>query len=177
MTQRQTDIAIIGAGPQALTLVTHILQKKDKLRSRIEVFDPSGTWMTRWHQQFAAQEIPQLRSPAVHHPDPNPHALRTFAEGRYDELHPPYDRPGTRPVSMSSVHHGHSPLAVAGSRHPGPDQLDCNPYRGNARPDFACPWIHWRHSAGAASRAGDRWRSAPHWPRLDASGRVPPYPC
>jgi len=35
-------------------------------------------------------------SPAVHHPDPNPHALRTFAEGRYDELHPPYDRPGTR---------------------------------------------------------------------------------
>jgi len=35
-------------------------------------------------------------SPAVHHPDPNPHALRTFAEGRYDKLHPPYDRPGTR---------------------------------------------------------------------------------
>ena len=96
MTQRQTDIAIIGAGPQALTLVTHILQKKDKLRSRIQVFDPSGTWMTRWHQQFAAQEIPQLRSPAVHHPDPNPHALRTFAEGRYHELHPPYDRPGTQ---------------------------------------------------------------------------------
>jgi len=96
MTQRQTDIAIIGAGPQALTLVTHLLQKKDKVRSRIQVFDPSGTWMTRWHQQFAAQEIPQLRSPAVHHPDPNPHALRTFAEGRYHELHPPYDRPGTR---------------------------------------------------------------------------------
>jgi hypothetical protein len=39
--------------------------------------------------------LPELRSPAVHHPDPNAHALRTFAEGRYDELHPPYDRPGT----------------------------------------------------------------------------------
>ena len=95
MAQSQTDIAVIGAGPQALTLVTHILQKKAKLRDRIQVFDPSGTWLTQWQQQFAAQEIPELRSPAVHHPDPNAHALRTFAEGRYDELHPPYDRPGT----------------------------------------------------------------------------------
>lgn len=96
MAQSQTDIAVIGAGPQALTLVTRVLQKKAKLRDRIQVFDPSGSWMTQWHQQFAAQEIPELRSPAVHHPDPNPHALRTFAEGRYQELHPPYDRPGTR---------------------------------------------------------------------------------
>ena len=96
MAQLQTDIAVIGAGPQALTLVTHVLQKKAKLRDRIQVFDPSGTWMTQWQQQFAAQEIQELRSPAVHHPDPNAHALRTFAEGRYAELHPPYDRPGTR---------------------------------------------------------------------------------
>ena len=95
MAQRKTDIAIIGAGPQALTLVTHLLQKKASLRNGIQVFDPSGTWMTQWQQQFAAQEIPELRSPAVHHPDPKAHALRTFAEGRYHELHPPYDRPGT----------------------------------------------------------------------------------
>jgi hypothetical protein len=95
MAQSQTDIAVIGAGPQALTLVTHILQKKVQLRDLIQVFDPSGTWLTQWQQQFAAQEIPELRSPAVHHPDPNAHALRTFAEGRYHELHPPYDRPGT----------------------------------------------------------------------------------
>ncbi|MEM9005153.1 MAG: FAD/NAD(P)-binding protein [Cyanobacteria bacterium P01_F01_bin.86] len=96
MAQQQTDIAIIGAGPQALTLVTHILQKKATLRKRIQVFDPSGAWMTQWHQQFAAQEIQELRSPSVHHPDPNAHALRTFAEGRYHELYPPYDRPGTQ---------------------------------------------------------------------------------
>ena len=96
MTVSQTDIAIIGAGPQALTLVTHLLQKKAKLRDRLQVFDPSGTWMAQWHRQFAAQGIPDLRSPAVHHPDPNPHALRAFAEGRDRELHPPYNRPGTR---------------------------------------------------------------------------------
>jgi len=96
MAQSRTDIAVIGAGPQALTLVTHVLQKKAKLRDRIQVFDPSGSWMTQWQQQFAAQEITELRSPAAHHPDPNAHALRTFAEGRDRELYPPYDRPGTR---------------------------------------------------------------------------------
>lgn len=96
MATLQTDLAIIGAGPQALTLVTHGLQKKAKLRDRLQVFDPSGIWMDQWQRQFAAQEIAELRSVAVHHPDPDPHALRTFAEGRACELHPPYDRPGTR---------------------------------------------------------------------------------
>jgi len=90
------DLAIVGAGPHALTLVTHLLQKKKSMRGRFRVFDPSGTWMSQWNHQFAALEIPHLRSPAVHQPDPNPHALRTFAESRPDELFPPYDLPGTR---------------------------------------------------------------------------------
>jgi hypothetical protein len=51
--------------------------------------------MNQWQQQFAAQQIPYLRSPAVHHPDPNPYELRRFAEHRDQELFPPYDRPGT----------------------------------------------------------------------------------
>ncbi|MEO1397026.1 MAG: FAD/NAD(P)-binding protein [Cyanobacteria bacterium J06634_5] len=97
------DIAVIGAGPQALTLVTHLLQKKKKMRDRLnaghspgfQVFDPSGTWLAQWHRQFAAQEIPHLRSPAVHHPDCNPHTLLSFAEKRWDELYNPYNRPGT----------------------------------------------------------------------------------
>ena len=91
-----TDIAVIGAGPQALTLVTHLLQKKKAMRSRFQVFDPSGQWLTRWRRQFAAQEIPYLRSPAVHHPDPNSHALLSFAEHREQEFYDPYHRPGTR---------------------------------------------------------------------------------
>jgi hypothetical protein len=33
---------------------------------------------------------------AVHHPDPNPYALRRFAESRSWELFPPYDLPGTQ---------------------------------------------------------------------------------
>ena len=92
----QTNIAIVGAGPHALTLVTHLLQKRKKYRHKIIVFDPSATWMSQWRQQFAAQEIPHLRSPAVHHPDPDPFSLRRFAENRPNELFPPYDLPGTK---------------------------------------------------------------------------------
>ncbi|AFY47647.1 hypothetical protein Nos7524_1781 [Nostoc sp. PCC 7524] len=90
------DLAIIGAGPHALTFVTHLLQKRPKMQGRFLVFDPSGRWLNRWQQQFAALEIPHLRSPAVHHPDPNPFALRKFAESRPQELFPPYDLPGTQ---------------------------------------------------------------------------------
>lgn len=90
------DLVIIGAGPHALTFVTHLLQKRPKMQGRFLVFDPSGRWLNRWQQQFAALEIPHLRSPAVHHPDPNPFALRKFAESRPQELFPPYDLPGTQ---------------------------------------------------------------------------------
>ncbi|GAB4232606.1 MAG: FAD/NAD(P)-binding protein [Stanieria sp.] len=90
------DLAIIGAGVQALTLTTHLLQKSAKYYHKFLVFDPSQTWLSQWQQQFEAQQIPYLRSPAVHHPDPNPHQLRTFAEKRHNELFPPYDRPGTK---------------------------------------------------------------------------------
>lgn len=90
------DIAIVGAGPQALTLVTHLLQKKKSMQNRFVVLDPSGEWLRQWQHQFAAYEIPHLRSPAVHHPDPDPHALRSFAESRSQELFPPYDLPGTQ---------------------------------------------------------------------------------
>ena len=90
------DVAIIGGGVQALTLTIHLLQKSSKHYHRFLVFDPSQTWMRQWQQQFEAQQIPYLRSPAVHHPDPNPHQLRTFAENRRNELFAPYDRPGTK---------------------------------------------------------------------------------
>ncbi len=95
LTSDSIDIAIIGSGPHALTVITHILEKRKHLRDRIRVFDPSGAWVSQWQRQFAAYEIPHLRSPAVHHPDPHPFALRGFAEGRFEEFHAPYDLPGT----------------------------------------------------------------------------------
>lgn len=92
----KSDIAIIGAGPHALTLVTNLLQKRKHMRGNFVVFDPSGEWMSQWKHLFAALEIPHLRSPAVHHPAPDPYALRRFAEKRPHELYPPYDLPGTQ---------------------------------------------------------------------------------
>lgn len=95
-TPPQIDLALIGAGPHALTLTSHILQKRNSLRDKLLAFDPSGEWLTQWRKQFAALEIGHLRSPAVHHPDPNPYELRRFAENRPSELFPPYDLPGSR---------------------------------------------------------------------------------
>ncbi len=89
------NIAIVGAGVHALTLTLHLLQKRKDMGDRILAFDPSGSWLSQWHRQFAMQEIPHLRSPAVHHPAPDAFNLRRFAESRVDELHPPYDLPGT----------------------------------------------------------------------------------
>ncbi|MEM9926159.1 MAG: FAD/NAD(P)-binding protein [Cyanobacteria bacterium P01_D01_bin.50] len=93
---KKIDLAVIGAGPHSLTLVAHLLKKRQKIRSKIAVFDPSGEWMSQWKHQFAALEIPHLRSPTVHHPDSNPFALRKFAESRMNEFFPPNDLPGTR---------------------------------------------------------------------------------
>jgi len=90
------DIAVIGAGPHALTFVAHLLQKKKSWGDRIQIFDPSGVWLHHWQRQFAALEIPHLRSPAVHHPAANPFALRQFAQDRSQELYAPYDLPGTK---------------------------------------------------------------------------------
>jgi hypothetical protein len=95
MLKNYTDLAIIGAGPQALTLITHLFQKKKQWNRKIRIFDPSGRWLKQWDHQFAAQEIPHLRSPAVHHPHPNSFELRKFAENRLDELFEPYSRPST----------------------------------------------------------------------------------
>jgi cation diffusion facilitator CzcD-associated flavoprotein CzcO len=90
------DLAIVGGGTQALTLVAHLLQKHKKKRDKFLVFEPSGEWLSQWRRQFDNLEIPHLRSPAVHNPDTNPFALRAFAEKRPQELYPPYDLPGTK---------------------------------------------------------------------------------
>lgn len=90
------DIAVIGAGPHALTFAAYLLQKRKSWGDRLRFFDPSGVWLSHWQRQFAALEIPHLRSPAVHNPAANPFALRDFAQDRFPELYPPYDLPSTK---------------------------------------------------------------------------------
>lgn len=91
------ELVIAGAGPQALSLCCQLLQKRPHWRRRLRVVDPSGTWLSRWEQQMQRCEIPWLRSPSPHHPHPNPHALRRFAQERRRsrELEGPHGLPHT----------------------------------------------------------------------------------
>ena len=91
------DIVIVGAGPQALTLSCLLLQKRPQLHRRLRIIDPSGRWLSHWQRQMKRYEIPWLRSPSPHHPHPNPHALRDFAQSqrRSHQLEGPYGLPHT----------------------------------------------------------------------------------
>ncbi len=91
------ELVVAGSGPQALTLCCLLLQKRPQWRRRLRVLDPSGTWLERWNTQMRRYEIPWLRSPSPHHPHPNPHALRRFAQERQRgaELEGPYGLPHT----------------------------------------------------------------------------------
>ncbi len=66
-------IVILGAGPAGLACATVLACHHHPRQLRI--LDPSGTWLSDWRRRFAQQEIPTLRSPAVHHPHPDPFAL------------------------------------------------------------------------------------------------------
>jgi cation diffusion facilitator CzcD-associated flavoprotein CzcO len=78
------QVLVVGAGPAALSIATVLACQE--VPTELEVVDPSGTWLTAWHRRFAAQDIPHLRSPAVHHPHPDPFAL--LAVTPRDELTP-----------------------------------------------------------------------------------------
>ncbi len=66
-------IVIVGAGPAGLACAT-VLACHHRTR-QLRILDPSGTWLSDWRRRFAQQAIPTLRSPAVHHPHPDPFAL------------------------------------------------------------------------------------------------------
>jgi len=74
-------VAIVGAGPQALTAATYLVQAGVD-PSDLVVFDPAGEWLSEWKRWFAHLKIEHLRSAVVHHPQPQPFALSDFARAR-----------------------------------------------------------------------------------------------
>ena len=90
-------VVIVGAGPQGLTAATYLVAAGLD-PSDLTVVDPGGAWLHRWRTRFAQLGIEHLRSPSVHHPDPDPYALTGFARDlrRTDELVGRYGLPGTR---------------------------------------------------------------------------------
>jgi hypothetical protein len=81
-TSGDPSVVVVGAGPAGLGVA--LAADCHALGDRLEVIDPSGRWLSAWDRRFAAQAIPHLRSPAVHHPHPDPFALLAHCEP--DEL-------------------------------------------------------------------------------------------
>ncbi|MDY7103240.1 MAG: GTP-binding protein [Actinomycetota bacterium] len=73
-----TEVCILGAGPQALALAARLVDTRPALRDDLVVIDPAGEWLAAWRDQFDRLEIPTLRSPGVHHPGTEPGALAEF---------------------------------------------------------------------------------------------------
>jgi hypothetical protein len=67
------DVVVVGAGPAGLACALAL--RCHGLADRLTVLDPAGRWMAAWDRRFRQQAIPHLRSPAVHHPHPEPFAL------------------------------------------------------------------------------------------------------
>lgn len=65
------DTVIVGAGPQALTVLARWLFERPSDLRRVAVVESAGEWMTAWRAGFARQCIDVLRSPGVHHPAPD----------------------------------------------------------------------------------------------------------
>jgi cation diffusion facilitator CzcD-associated flavoprotein CzcO len=68
-----SSILIVGAGPSALSCAVAL--RCHGPADGLMVLDPSGEWLAAWHERFRRQDIAHLRSPAVHHPHPDPFAL------------------------------------------------------------------------------------------------------
>jgi hypothetical protein len=95
---RDVRVAIVGAGPHALTVAAHLVQlDPGLLDDELAIIDPSGEWLQQWRRRMRAFGIAHLRSPVVHHPAPEPYALQDFARGarRSRDLHGRYQLPGT----------------------------------------------------------------------------------
>jgi hypothetical protein len=90
-------VVVVGGGPHALTVAAHLADASPALVDDLVVLDPSGGFTRTWRHRFAAMGIAHLRSPAVHQPDPDAHALRRFVQyhDRATELHGRYGLPGT----------------------------------------------------------------------------------
>ncbi len=110
----EIDTLVVGAGPQSLTVLARWVCQQPERVGRVLAVDPAGSWLRVWGAQFDRQRIDLLRSPGVHHPDPDEMALlRQHAD--MDAAAPPLGQPDAR----------------------GEEQRCCGPLRRPATPVFA----------------------------------------
>ncbi|MDR6227278.1 FAD/NAD(P)-binding protein [Desmospora profundinema] len=71
---------IIGGGIQGCTLATYLLRTGKTSVDRMAVVDPHSDPLHQWFRLTEILKMPFLRSPAVHHIDVDPFALRKYAQ-------------------------------------------------------------------------------------------------
>lgn len=91
------DWLIIGGGVQGTHLSLVLTRGAGVSAHAVRVLDPWDEPLARWRARTANVMMSTLRSPAVHHLDLEPFALKHFARDdgrRWAHFAPPYDRPG-----------------------------------------------------------------------------------
>jgi hypothetical protein len=90
------DTLVVGAGPHGLAVCAYLLSERRATAAELLVVDPQG-WMAQWNRRLRDLAVPRLRSSCVHHPDPDPCALISFAHerGRDGEMVGEYNLPST----------------------------------------------------------------------------------
>ncbi len=87
------ELAVIGAGPHALTLCNYLLRQCPQMRERLIVIDPDG-WLSSWQRRLDALAIDRLRSHYTDHPHPDPYAMWRFSRNHSQHQLGTYYTPG-----------------------------------------------------------------------------------
>ncbi|MGK0362622.1 MAG: hypothetical protein ACI9U2_004943 [Bradymonadia bacterium] len=99
------DWLIIGGGIHGVHIATRLLSDGGVAPEQLRIVDPGDRLLSRWRTCTATTGMTHLRSPSVHHLDPNPQSLRGFAGNRKNPkpglFVPPYRRPA---LSLFNAH-------------------------------------------------------------------------
>lgn len=99
---------IIGGGIQGCTMASYLIKNKKVHPMDMAIIDPHPMPLHMWLRCTSVIEMPYLRSPSIHHLDPEPFALEKFSKEngykKQDMFHVPYDRPS---LSLFNEHCDH----------------------------------------------------------------------
>ena len=96
-TTAPVDWLIVGGGLHGVHVATRLVAEAGVAVERIRIVDPGDRLLSAWRRCTTVTGMSHLRSPAVHHLDVHPFALRRFVSAqptrRPDAYVAPYDRP------------------------------------------------------------------------------------
>jgi len=92
------DWLIIGGGIHGVHIAARLLSDAGVSPERLRIVDPGEQLLERWRTCTATTGMVHLRSPSVHHLDPDPWSLRRFAGGRKRRKRGLFAYPKDRPA-------------------------------------------------------------------------------